>query len=104
MGYVYLLEELGSELRYKIGFTKNPPEKRLKNLKTGNSNSIRILKTFESKHYIKIEGILHRKYGISRHNLEWFTLTDEQVGDFIKECQIAHDIVDFLLKNNSFYK
>lgn len=103
-GYIYLLEEMGVNLRYKIGFTKNDPKLRLRPIKTGNSNPVRVLKTFKSKYYIKIEGMIHRKFFMERKNLEWFELTDEQVFNFEQYCQEAHDIIDFLTKNNEFYK
>lgn len=103
-GYIYLLEEMGNHLRYKIGFTKNDPKLRLKPIKTGNSNPVRLLKSFKSKHYIKIENMLHRQLSMNRKNLEWFELSDEQVFNFEKYCQEAHDLIDFLSKNNEFYK
>lgn len=103
-GYVYLLSEWGTDLRYKIGVTKNDVEKRVKQLKTGNSNDIKLLYSYQSKNYKKIEGILHRKFNPVRENGEWFTLTDDEVFEFINECKKADENIDFLLKNNSFYK
>lgn len=103
-GYIYLLAEWGNELRYKIGITKNDVEKRLKQLKTGNSNDIKIIHTYQSTNYKKIEGILHRRFNPVRENGEWFTLTDEEVGSFLNECKKADETIDFLIKNNTFYK
>lgn len=103
-GYIYLLEEMGDHLRYKIGFTKNDPKLRLKPIKTGNSNPVKLLKSFKSKHYIKIERIIHRKLSMERKNLEWFELNDDQVFKFEEYCREAHELVEFLLKENEFYE
>lgn len=103
-GYVYLLAEWGGELRYKIGVTKNDVEKRVKQLKTGNSNDIKIIHTYQSNHYRKIEGMLHRKFNSVREAGEWFSLTDEEVGEFIPECKKLDETIEFLLKNNSLFK
>jgi hypothetical protein len=68
-GYVYLLMEVdanGNE-RYKIGETKNHPDKRLKQLQTGNSNIISTINYYESANYKKIERLLHKKF-ISKKN------------------------------------
>lgn len=103
-GYVYLLEEMGDKLRYKIGFTKNDPKIRLRSVKTGNSNPVRVLKQFKSKHYIKVERMIHKQLFKERRNLEWFELTDEQVFGFVDLCQNAHDTIEFLLKNNHYFR
>lgn len=102
-GNVYLLAEWGTELRYKIGVTKNDVAKRVKQLKTGNSNDIKIINTYQSEHYRKIEGMLHRKFNHVREEGEWFTLTDEEVASFLGECKKAEDTLDFLYKNNSLF-
>jgi hypothetical protein len=102
-GYVYLLAEMGDNLRYKIGITKNSVEKRLKQLATGNSDKIIILNSYYSPNYKKIERMLHRQFSSDRKHLEWFTMTDEQVISFLPEAKKADDIIDFLTKNNSFF-
>ena len=64
MGYVYLMlavDSAGIE-SYKIGVSKNHPEKRVKQLQTGNARKIDLIKFFESEHYRKIEKNLHLKY------------------------------------------
>ena len=101
-GYVYLLAEMGDKLRYKIGITKNNVEKRVKQLKTGNSDDIMIINTYKSSNYKKIERMLHTKFKTDRIHLEWFTMTDEQVLEFISEAKKADETIDFL-KNNPFY-
>ena len=105
-GYVYLIVEgdHNGEEKYKIGVTKNDPQKRLKKLKTGNSNQLDILKLYKSKHYKKVEKILHRKF-ISQRTLsgnEFFYLSDEQVFGFIKYCEEAEHIIESLQDKTIF--
>ncbi len=107
MGYVYLLLEVdkdGNE-RHKIGFTKNKPEKRLKQLKTGNSNIISVLDAYGTDNYVKVEHWLHKRYSHQRTeaNNEWFILSNDQVMEFQQVCKEADDIVNFMLENNHFY-
>ena len=106
-GYVYLIiegDQYGEE-KYKIGITKNSPEKRLRKLKTGNSNELDVLKVYRSRNYKKIERILHRKYSSQKtlSKNEFFYLTDEQVIGFIDSCKEAEIIVE-ALSDNPFYR
>ncbi len=107
MGYVYLLLQIdfdGNE-SYKIGITKNDPNKRVKQLQTGNPNKISLHRKYESKNYLKVERWLHRKYqDKTEAKNEWRTLTDEQVFSFLDDCQEADDNIQFLLNNNSFFE
>lgn len=106
-GYVYLIIEgdQHGEEKYKIGITKNDPSKRLKNLRTGNSNQLDILNVYKSCNYKKIERFLHRKFSNQRtlSNNEFFYLSDQQVLDFIKTCEEIEKIIKSL-KNNPFFK
>lgn len=108
MGYVYLILEVdkdGNE-RHKIGVTKNSPEKRLKQLQTGNSNIIRLLHTYESVNYKRVEKWLHGRYRWKQTEAEneWFTLSDDEVLGFITECEKADTTIKILLKENPFFK
>ena len=106
MGYVYLLlqtDDGGSE-SHKIGVSKRDVTNRIKELQTGNPNTITILTQYESKNYIKIEKWLHRKFKPKHEKGEWFKLSDSEVFAFIDECKIADDNINFLLENNEFYK
>ncbi len=107
MGYVYLLLQIdfdGNE-SYKIGITKNDPNKRVKQLQTGNPNKISLHRKYETKNHLKVEQWLHRKYQIKTEaKNEWRTLTDEQVFSFLDDCKTADDNIQFLLDNNSFFE
>ena len=105
-GYVYLIvevDEFGNE-KYKIGVTKNNPEKRLSKLKTGNSNQLDILKVYRSKNYKKIERFLHRKYSNQRSisKNEFFHLSSDQVIGFMSTCFDIECIIESL-RDNPFY-
>lgn len=107
MGIVYLLSEWDNSeniIKYKIGITKNSVEKRIKQLSTGNSRDIIVLKQYRSNEYKKIEKMLHRLYSSKRDKREWFLLDDEDVFNFIDECKKADDVIGFLKDNNHFYK
>lgn len=108
MGYVYLLLEVdkhGNE-RHKIGFSKNHPEKRVKQLQTGNSNVITLLNLYETSNYQKLEKWLHGIFSNQKTeaNNEWFTLSNHQVTHFIDECIKADKTISFMKENNPFYK
>lgn len=106
-GYIYLLLEVdfeGNE-RYKIGISKNHPDKRVKQLQTGSPNKISTLKFYESAYYKKIEYILHKQFKPKQTETEneWFCLTDEDVNNFIPYCEKYERNFQFLQENNSLY-
>ena len=89
--WIYLIEERDIKdddvLLYKIGVSKNP-DKRLKNLKTGNSNNLSIKQLYKTnqKYVYKIETILHRIHENKKIAGEWFLLNDNDVENFLLEC------------------
>lgn len=102
-GTVYLLGEFCDNGRYKIGITKGDVDKRIKQLQTGNSQEIYLVNKYVSENYRKIEGWLHRKYGMTRAKGEWFDLTHEQVISFTDSAKEADEIISLLLRENPFY-
>lgn len=107
MGYVYLLlqTDIDGHESHKIGITKNDPNKRVKQLQTGNPNKISLLRSYETKNYLKVEHWLHRQYQTKTEaKNEWRTLTDNQVFSFHDDCKTADDNIQFLLDNNSFFE
>lgn len=99
------LDKDGNE-RHKIGITRKSVDKRVKQLQTGNSNKIQCLHSFQTEHFFKVEGWLHKKYNVQKTETknEWFTLTNEQVASFIDDCIEIEKKVVYLLENNPFYK
>jgi RNA processing factor Prp31 len=107
-GFVYLIVEVNEkgQEKFKIGVTKNNPKERLKKLKTGNSNELEVLKFYESENYKRIEKWFHMKYA-SRKTIaknEFFSLTDDQVINFIKDCKEIDSVINLMKEQNPFYK
>jgi hypothetical protein len=100
---VYLISsEYSNEKFYKIGWTKRDPNSRLKELRTSNSQNLKIEKVFKTKFGPKIEKNLHRIFNNKRKNGEWFSLNKKDVDEFITECQKQHDIFQLLVENNTW--
>lgn len=92
----------GTNKKYKIGYTKNEVNERLKQLKTGNSESLTIEKVFKSKWGTKIESILHRQFESQNISGEWFNLSESQVNNFQTECMRLENFIKDLLNNSTF--
>lgn len=98
MGKVYLVG-IPDEDRYKIGWTKGKIEDRIRPLQTGNPKKIEVIHLFETKHYLNVETRMHGVYGSKRMEGEWFELTNEDVKNFLTNCQKSHDIFEMLSDN-----
>ena len=96
---VYLLE-CGD--KHKIGFTRNSIEKRIKQMKTGNSDEFKILGSFESKWGTKIEAHLHRRYKDKKVSGEWFMLSEEDILTFELMCQEWHNVLEDITNNSTW--
>ena len=92
------------DIYYKIGWTKRDPQKRLKELKTGNSQQLELIQVFESKWSPKIESNLHRNFKHLRCEGEWFLLSPEDVNNFQSLCKLNHDNFEILSKENSWFQ
>ena len=107
-GIVYLLVEVdkNGDERHKIGITKRNVDERIRELQTGNSNVIRLLQTYESPNYKKVEQWLHSRFsGLKTEtNNEWFKLNDDQVLGFQDICKKLDETIQLLLKENPFFK
>jgi predicted GIY-YIG superfamily endonuclease len=101
-GIVYLIECTNeNETLYKIGFTTNI-QKRISSLQTGNPYKMIEIHNFKTK-YRKLETALHRKFHNCRENGEWFSLTKEDVDNFLQKCEKIESDFD-ALKDNPFFK
>ena len=92
----------GIETQYKIGYTKNDVNKRVKQLKTGNSKDLKIEKVFSSKWGSKIEAVLHRKFSHLKISGEWFELNIEDVDQFELDCKNLENYFTTTLKESTF--
>ena len=92
----------GDDKKYKIGYTKNEVSHRLKQLKTGNSEELIIEKVYNSKWGTKLESILHRQYKSQNLSGEWFKLNDNQVNNFINDCNRLEIFLKDIMVNSTF--
>jgi hypothetical protein len=101
---IYLLESTyeGSTV-YKIGFTKNSIDSRIRQLSTGSIYDIILVKYYETdKYHSNIENCLHKHFYAQRINKEWFYLSTKDIDDFLFLCNKYYTIVDTLHKNNTY--
>jgi len=100
---VYLIScGQGDDKKYKIGYTKKEVSHRLKQLKTGNSEELTIEKVYNSKWGTKLESILHRQYKSQNLSGEWFKLNDNQVNNFINDCNRLEIFLKDIMVNSTF--
>lgn len=100
--FVYLIcsNQTGT---YKVGMTKNDPEKRLRQLQTGHPYELHIVDVFASQNARYVEKMVHHEYASVNTKNEWFELTPEQVGKFRNLCEKYENIYN-LMKENIFFK
>lgn len=79
---VYLIQHKNIPEYTKIGYTTNL-EKRIKSLQTSSPTGIHVVYSIATQHAKKIEKHLHSKYNKYNSNLEWFTLSREDIVEII---------------------
>lgn len=101
---IYLLESWLNDVKiYKIGYTKRDVNKRIKELKTGNANTISLIKKFETNKYVSnIEKMLHFNFSHKKYTHEWFILDDNDVKDFDGLCIKYFNMYDNISKCNTY--
>ena len=90
MSIIYLIEcRRDYDSVYKIGYTKNNPNRRLSELQTGNDGELKVLHTFETAHGQRLERILHRflAHKKTESKKEWFKLDLVDVYNFTAMCE-----------------
>ncbi len=93
MKYVYLIQIDGMNV-YKIGYTKNKPEKRLENLQVGNPFKLLLVDYYKTCRASKIEAALHNRFAHNKINEdeykllgEWFELDNDTRKQFKNTCK-----------------
>ena len=102
MRKLYLLSttDHNGDTIYKIGFTKQSVEKRVKQLQTGNYSKIKVEFIYEADKYItSIESRLHRDFTIERVSGEWFELSQESVDKIPSLCDKYYHMFESLQSN-----
>ena len=80
MGFVYLIGEINSDNKYKIGSTRAKSiNKRLKQLQTGNSNELFIKSFYETDKPFKLETMLHNRFKDNNVIGEWFEMKEDEI-------------------------
>ncbi len=101
MKYVYLIQSLENGY-YKIGVSTQP-QKRLKQLQTGNSSTLKLIDAFLSEYAMKIEKSLHNRYSYLKKEGEWFDLSIEIEVNFIDECKKIENNIKILKENGNVF-
>ena len=103
MSYVYLIRNCENDT-YKIGVTKNDPQKRVKQLQTGCSSPLDLLHVFETNYPYRLEKMLHIQYTSQKECGEWYNLSLDQVNSFLDMCNNLQNTINSLLQNPFFSK
>lgn len=102
VGSVYLLCDPSTNL-FKIGMTKSCVSKRIKELQTGNSCEIHLVKKYDTLIPSFIETSLHHRF-VDKHSLnEWYELTVEDINNFETICKEYEEMAQ-MLQTNPFFK
>lgn len=102
IGSVYLLCDPSTDL-FKIGMTRSCVSKRIKELQTGNSCEIHLVKKFDTSIPSFIESSLHRHF-MAKYSLnEWYNLELQDIIDFEETCNYYEKIAE-AMKDNPFFK
>lgn len=89
---------------YKIGVTKQDPKLRLKQLQTGNSLPLVLIKSLKTKYGHKAETALHRFFASKKVDGEWFRLEQSDIEQFKNRCRIVEQGFDTLVEyENPFF-
>lgn len=103
MAFVYLLGDSGQDNTFKIGMTRGPVEKRIKQLQTGNGEEIYLVNIYETKYPFFVERLLHQKLYPKQKRNEWFNLDINDIVDFKEYCRAIEEQA-YALENNPFAK
>ncbi len=86
--YVYVMQT--SDNTVKVGRSKNP-EKRLKNLQTGNPNEIKLIDTIKSEFSSEIERQFRHKHDDKRIKGEHYNLSQKEAMDSLSKIKSKLD-------------
>lgn len=101
MKYVYLIQSLENSY-YKIGVSKHP-NKRLRELQTGNSSELKLIEVYQSEFAHAVEKTMQRRYSHLRREGEWFDMSLSNEISFIEECKKIEKSLMFLKQNKNVF-
>lgn len=110
MKCVYLINIQDTNI-YKIGFTKQSPEKRVKDLQTGNPYKMVLVDSYKSQIAPSIESVIHNYFKHKKNNPdeglsllgEWFLLEKKDIESFQSTCQKIEGNIKAISENTTFY-
>ena len=110
MKCVYLINIQDTNI-YKIGFTKQSPEKRVKDLQTGNPYKMVLVDSYKSQIAPSIESVIHTYFKHKKNNPEeglsllgeWFLLENKDIESFQSTCQTNEGNLKTKKKNPTLY-
>jgi hypothetical protein len=101
---IYLVcSEINGQKLHKIGYTRRPIEKRIREFKTGNASDIYLVDSFQSEWGTKIEAMLHKIYKLKKINGEWFDLDEEDIKKFNTHCSSIHNNLKLISEQNTYF-
>jgi hypothetical protein len=83
-GWVYFIRELGSESKFKIGYTDRNPQNRLLNLQGVGLRSLELYKYIVCKDPMIFKAHLHDVYNEKHIRGEWFDLNESEVDELVE--------------------
>jgi predicted GIY-YIG superfamily endonuclease len=90
--------------KYKIGITTTKNlDKRIKQLQTGNSEQLHVVKTYCTEYASMVEKTLHREFTTKKLMGEWFDLEIEDVLTFDQRCSRIENGIQILKEQNNDY-
>jgi len=96
MGIIYLIESKTNEcVEYKIGITSKSVTKRLHQMQTGNPATLKIINSYNTDNYEKLENVLHRMYKLHHVRGEWFS-DKINIDNFLKDCEFNDKLINTL--------
>ena len=102
MGHIYPIGQSDTPNVFKIGCTKRDVGKRTKTLQTGNSEELYLARSFETDKPFKLEKMLHNHFSNQMYLNEWYSLSDDDVKNFIDVCRKYQSNIDSLADNPFF--
>jgi len=99
---VYLIASESGKYKIGITTTKNL-DKRIKQLQTGNSEYLHVIKTYSTDYAAIIERTLHREFTTKKLMGEWFDLGIEDVLTFDERCCRIENGIKILKEQNNDY-
>lgn len=99
--YIYLIQSLENSY-YKIGVSKHP-NKRLRELQTGNSSKLKLIHSYQSRYAYMIEKTMQRRYSHLKREGEWFDMGVINETTFIDECKEIEETISFLKKSGNVF-